>query len=115
MHGELTISARDCCEIFSERGSIFISETLGGFFVQLRGIDTDPDSIDLRLRASFSAGPEEVVEIDLPALAHRSASPWGEMLAYARAAREAWNAYAARPGASTLRIVSVWKRTGKRS
>jgi mevalonate kinase len=58
-------------------------------------------AIDLRLRARFSALPaasRSVVEIDLPGLAHRVTVPWGEVLAYARTARDSWAAYAARPG-----------------
>jgi mevalonate kinase len=69
-------------------------------------------AIDLRLRATFSvplAPPGacrplaeitesvESVEIDLPGLAHRVTLSWGEVLAYARAARDGWTAYAARP------------------
>jgi mevalonate kinase len=69
-------------------------------------------AIDLRLRATFSVPlappgasrplPEiveiaEIVEIDLPGLAHRVTLSWGEVLAYARAARAGWTAYAARP------------------
>ena len=69
-------------------------------------------AIDLRLRATFSVPlappgasrplPEiveiaEIVEIDLPGLAHRVTLSWGEVLAYARAARDGWTAYAARP------------------
>jgi|SRR5579864_1688750 len=66
-------------------------------------------AIDLRLRATFSAplAPPgtsrplseivEIVEIDLPGLAHRVTLPWAEVLAYARAARDGWTAYAARP------------------
>ncbi|HEV3074778.1 MAG TPA: hypothetical protein VHB47_10205 [Thermoanaerobaculia bacterium] len=69
-------------------------------------------AIDLRLRATFSVPlappaasrplPEiakiaEIVEIDLPGLAHRVTLSWGEVLAYARAARHGWTAYAARP------------------
>jgi mevalonate kinase len=37
------------------------------------------------------------VELDLPGLGHRTTASWGEVLAYARAAREGWNAYARRP------------------
>jgi mevalonate kinase len=66
-------------------------------------------AIDLRLRAIFSSPlappgasrplPEivETVEIDLPGLGHRVTLAWGEVLAYARAARDGWTAYAARP------------------
>ena len=66
-------------------------------------------AIDLRLRATFSfphappgasrplAEIVEIVEIDLPGLAHRATLSWGEVLAYARAARDGWTAYAARP------------------
>jgi mevalonate kinase len=63
-------------------------------------------AIDLRLRATFSvplAPPgasrpmAEIVEIDLPGLTHRVTLSWGEVLAYARAARDGWTAYAARP------------------
>src|SRR6202166_1036729 len=57
-------------------------------------------AIDLRLRARFSALPgasRPAVEIDLPGLAHRVTASWGEVLAYARAARDGWAAYAARP------------------
>ena len=57
-------------------------------------------AIDLRLRARFSALPaasRSVVEIDLPGLAHRVTVTWSEVLAYARAARDGWAAYAARP------------------
>lgn len=57
-------------------------------------------AIDLRLRARFSALPaasRSVVEIDLPGLAHRVNATWSEVLAYARAARDGWAAYAARP------------------
>ncbi|HXO41090.1 MAG TPA: hypothetical protein VN999_06570 [Thermoanaerobaculia bacterium] len=69
-------------------------------------------AIDLRLRATFSLPlappgasrplPEivetvEIVEIDLPGLDHRVTLSWGEVLAYARAARDGWTAYAARP------------------
>ena len=69
-------------------------------------------AIDLRLRARFSAlpgeprpprhrrhpgHPREQVEIDLPGLGYRVAASWGEVLAYARAARDGWAAYAARP------------------
>jgi mevalonate kinase len=75
-------------------------------------------AIDLRLRARFSAlplaprppghrghpphplqalHPRHDVEIDLPGLGHRVTASWGEVLAYARAARDGWAAYAARP------------------
>lgn len=69
-------------------------------------------AIDLRLRATFSVPPAppaasrplakivetvEIVEVDLPGLAHRVTLSWGEVLAYARAARDGWTAYAARP------------------
>ncbi|MBV8201018.1 MAG: hypothetical protein JOZ15_10395, partial [Acidobacteria bacterium] len=67
-------------------------------------------AIDLRLRAFFSALPEAPeasgpprVEIDLPDLpglpgmGYRTAAGWDEVLGYARAARDGWAAYAARP------------------
>ncbi len=60
-------------------------------------------AIDLRLRAIFSALPASPgasgreVEIDLPGLGHRVTASWGEVLAYARAARDGWTAYVARP------------------
>src|SRR5258708_18701256 len=60
-------------------------------------------AIDLRLRATFSGPPapsgasRPVVEIDLPGLGHRVTASWGEVLAYARAARDGWTVYAARP------------------
>jgi mevalonate kinase len=68
-------------------------------------------AIDLRLRARFGSpasarrqGPEkEEVQIDLPALGHRVTASWAEVLAYARAAREGWAAYAARPGPASFR------------
>jgi len=67
-------------------------------------------AIDLRLRATFSSPPSPpsppapagavsrpFVEIDLPGLGHRVTASWDEVLAYARAARDGWTAYAARP------------------
>jgi mevalonate kinase len=75
-------------------------------------------AIDLRLRARFSSPPDAPspplaalslppllplpplppdIELDLPGLAHRTTASWGEVLAYARAARESWAAYAQRP------------------
>jgi mevalonate kinase len=60
-------------------------------------------AIDLRLRARFSAPPDASqaaaqVEIDLPGLGCRTTIGWDEVLGYARAARDGWAAYAARPG-----------------
>jgi mevalonate kinase len=68
-------------------------------------------AIDLRLRARFSSpasrppGPPDdlEVEIDLPGLGHRVATSWSEVRAYARAAREGWAAYAARPDPASFR------------
>jgi mevalonate kinase len=78
-------------------------------------------AIDLRLRARFSSPPEAPpalhsspllpplatlpplpplppdIELDLPGLGHRTTASWAEVLAYARAAREGWAAYARRP------------------
>jgi mevalonate kinase len=57
-------------------------------------------AIDLRLRAVFAAALRPLpptIEIDLPALGHRTTATWAEVLAYASAARDGWAAYASRP------------------
>jgi mevalonate kinase len=68
-------------------------------------------AIDLRLRARFGSPPPAAspaaaappagvaaqIDIDLPGLPHHTTASWREVLAYARAARDAWTAYEARP------------------
>jgi mevalonate kinase len=66
-------------------------------------------AIDLRLRARFSSPASasrretDEVQIDLPGLGHRATASWAEVLGYARAAREGWATYAARPGPASFR------------
>jgi mevalonate kinase len=82
-------------------------------------------AIDLRLRAAFSSPPAAPpprggrqaaaparpvppapeVELDLPGLPHRATASWDELLAYARAARDGWAAYAARPSPESFRAL----------
>lgn len=51
-------------------------------------------AIDLRLRVTLSHGEPNSVVLDLPALKHSEHLSWGEVRAYAAAARERWSEYA---------------------
>src|SRR4051795_13082968 len=65
-------------------------------------------AIDLRLRvhlSPLSAGAGASVRLDLPGLPHAEETPWGEVLAHARAARANWEAYAREPGPERFRAV----------
>lgn len=58
-------------------------------------------AIDLRLRVRLS--PADRVILDLPGLSHFEHLSWGEVRAYAAAARERWSAYSRDPGPSGFR------------
>lgn len=57
-------------------------------------------AIDLRLRVRLS--PADRVILDLPGLDHSEHLSWGEVRAYAAAARERWSTYSINPGPSTF-------------
>ena len=58
-------------------------------------------AIDLRLRVRLS--PADRVILDLPALGHSEHLTWGEIRAYAAAARERWSEYSLHPGPSSFK------------
>jgi mevalonate kinase len=60
-------------------------------------------AIDLRLTVRLSHGQPSSVVLDLPALSHSEHLTWGEVRAYAAAARERWSEYALHPGPSSFR------------
>jgi mevalonate kinase len=62
-------------------------------------------AIDLRLTARLSPLPGREVRLDLPGLGHLETASWGDLRAYARAARERWAHYAERPLPETFRHV----------
>jgi mevalonate kinase len=57
-------------------------------------------AIDLRLRVTLS--PADHVILDLPALGCSEHLSWGEVHAYAAAARERWGEYSLHPGSATF-------------
>ena len=57
-------------------------------------------AIDLRLRVRLS--PANSVELDLPSLDHSEHLSWGEIRAYAEAARERWDGYSLHPGSASF-------------
>ena len=64
-------------------------------------------AIDLRVTARISPAPEgsSGVDLDLPCLPHSEATSWEAIRAYARAARESWEAYSREPGPERFRAV----------
>jgi mevalonate kinase len=58
-------------------------------------------AIDLRLRVRLSRA--DSVELDLPALGHSEHLSWGEVRAYAAAARERWSEFSLHPGPASFR------------
>lgn len=60
-------------------------------------------AVDLRLSARLSPLGSPGVRLDLPGLARVEDLPWSEVLGYARAARERWEAYARQPGPEAFR------------
>ncbi len=55
-------------------------------------------AIDLRLRVRLSHGEPNSVALSLPALNHSQHLSWGDIRAYATAARERWSEYNLHPG-----------------
>jgi mevalonate kinase len=65
-------------------------------------------AVDLRLSVHLTPGDpggSPGVRLDLPGLPHREELPWEDVLAYARAVRESWAAYAESPGPEGFRKV----------
>ncbi len=65
-------------------------------------------ALDLRLTVNLTPLPPAdagAVHLDLPGLPHAEATTWDEVRAYARAARERWDAYAASPAARSFAAV----------
>jgi len=62
-------------------------------------------AIDLRLTVRLSPLPGGTIRLDLPSLPHAEETSWDAVRAYARAARERWNAYAGDPHPGRFRAV----------
>ncbi len=62
-------------------------------------------AIDRRLTVRISPRQDGAIHLDLPGLAHAAETSWPEVLAYARAARERWDAYSREPGPERFREV----------
>jgi mevalonate kinase len=59
-------------------------------------------AIDLRLRVRLSGADPDSVVLDLPALGHSEHLSWGEVRAYAAAARERWSEYSLHSGSASF-------------
>ncbi len=62
-------------------------------------------ALDLRLTVHLSPRAAGTVRLDLPGLGHAEETDWEAILAYARAARERWDAYSREPGPERFREV----------
>jgi mevalonate kinase len=62
-------------------------------------------AIDRRLTVRLSPRQDGAVRLDLPGLAHTAETSWPEVIAYARAARERWDAYSREPAPERFRAV----------
>ncbi len=65
-------------------------------------------ALDLRLTVNLTplpAAEADAIQLDLPGLAHAEETTWDEVRAYARAARERWDAYAAEPAMGSFATV----------
>ena len=62
-------------------------------------------AVDLRVAAHLAPLPGAAVRLDLPCLPHAEETSWEAVRAYARAARESWEAYAREPGPERFRAV----------
>ena len=62
-------------------------------------------ALDLRLTVQISPLGDGTVRLDLPGLDHSEETAWGAIFAYARAARERWDAYSREPAPERFREV----------
>ncbi|HEX3557108.1 MAG TPA: hypothetical protein VIA62_28110 [Thermoanaerobaculia bacterium] len=62
-------------------------------------------ALDLRLTVRVAPCPGGAVRLDLPGLDHAEETSWEAILAYARAARESWDAYSREPAPERFRAV----------
>jgi mevalonate kinase len=62
-------------------------------------------AIDLRVTVRASEAPGGGVALDLPSLPHSEETSWEALRAYARSARERWEAYSREPGPERFRAV----------
>jgi mevalonate kinase len=62
-------------------------------------------ALDLRCTVHLTPQPGTALHLDLPGLAHAEETSWDEVRAYARAARDRWDAYAANPAAESFATV----------
>ncbi|HEX4966014.1 MAG TPA: hypothetical protein VF173_34710 [Thermoanaerobaculia bacterium] len=62
-------------------------------------------ALDLRLTVRVTPRAGNNVLLDLPGLGHAEETSWDAVLAYARAARESWDAYSREPGPESFRAV----------
>jgi mevalonate kinase len=62
-------------------------------------------ALDLRCTVHLTPRTDSGVHLDLPGLAHTEETTWDEVRAYARAARDRWDAYALNPAAESFATV----------
>jgi len=62
-------------------------------------------AVDLRLTVRIAPRTDGTVHLDLPGLGHMEQTSWAELLAYARAARESWDAYSREPAPERFHAV----------
>jgi mevalonate kinase len=62
-------------------------------------------AIDRRLTVRISPRQDAAVRLDLPGLGHVEETSWPQVLAYAHAARESWDAYSREPAPERFRAV----------
>jgi mevalonate kinase len=62
-------------------------------------------ALDLRCTVNLTPQPGPAIHLDLPGLAHAEETTWDAVRAYARAASDRWDAYAANPAAESFATV----------